>query len=258
MGIVQGLTEFIPVSSSGHLVIFPKLLGWEDSGLAFDTVLHMGTLLALLVYFSSDLKGFSVSFVKDLKKGFKSIESETRFLFWLILATLPAGLAGLLLENFIESKFRSILSVAVFLLLGSVLMYFADRKVGGKNLRPSLKNIFTVGLFQCLALFPGVSRSGATISGGLFVGFDRELAARISFLLSIPVIAVAGLFQLPVALLQFSGEDLGVLAAGFFSSAAAGYFSVYVLLKFLKKNSLRSFIIYRVVLGVFLILLHYS
>lgn len=258
MGIVQGLTEFIPVSSSGHLVIFPKVLGWEEGGLAFDTTLHLGTLTALVVYFFGDLKRMAVSFVRDLISQAKNFGRDTNLLLWLVLATVPAGLAGLLLENFIESRFRSILSVAFFLLLGSALMYFADKKIRSKGSEPTQKNVFAVGLFQCLALFPGFSRSGATISGGLLMGFNRELAARISFLLSLPVIAAAGLIQLPDALAQFSGGNLGILAMGFSSSAAAGYLSVYALLKFLKKNGLKVFIFYRVALGVFLILLHYS
>ncbi|KKS61441.1 MAG: Undecaprenyl-diphosphatase [candidate division WWE3 bacterium GW2011_GWA1_42_46] len=187
LGIVQGLTEFIPVSSSGHLIIFPELLGWEQGGLAFDTTLHLGTLTALLVYFYKDLRGMFNSLLLDFKKYgrfFSQFSPESKLVMWLLIATIPAGLGGYFLGDFLEATFRSMLSVAIFLILGSILMLVAEKKtklVDKALPAPALsfKKILTSGLFQCLALFPGFSRSGATISGGLLSGLNRLQAARL-------------------------------------------------------------------------------
>lgn len=264
MGIVQGLTEFIPVSSSGHLIIFPELFGWEQGGLAFDTTLHLGTLAALLVYFYKDLRRMVLSLIRDAGKStyhFSRYSLESKLVVWLLIATVPAGLAAFLFGDYLESTFRSMLSVSIFLLLGSVLMFFADRlgKNGDKS-QPappiSYGKVIVAGFFQCLALFPGVSRSGSTISGGLISGLNRTQAARISFLLSIPIIAAAGAFQLPDAFAVYSGAGAGILISGFLTSALSGYLAVSFLMKYLNFHGLRSFIIYRVVLSIFLIFLY--
>lgn len=264
MGIVQGLTEFIPVSSSGHLIIFPELMGWEQGGLAFDTTLHLGTLTALLVYFYKEIRGMVFSVAGDAGKlglRFSQYSPESKLVGWLLVATLPAGLAGLLFGDFLESSFRSVLSVSIFLLLGSVLMFFADKF--GRNKDRSLpappltfKKIVSVGFFQCLALFPGFSRSGASISGGLLSGLNRNQAAKISFLLSIPIIAAAGFFQLPEALGVYSGAGAGILISGFLSSVVSGYLAVAGLMKYLNSHGLKAFVIYRTALSFLLILLY--
>lgn len=266
LGIVQGLTEFIPVSSSGHLIIFPEIFGWEQGGLAFDTTLHLGTLVALLVYFYKDIRGMASSVIKDLGKfalSFSKYSPESKLVVWLLIATIPAGIAAFLFGDFLESTFRSMLSVSIFLLLGSILMFFADRVAKNEDKSQpvppvSFKKVFTAGFFQCLALFPGVSRSGSTISGGLLSGLNRTQAARISFLLSIPIIAAAGIFQLPDALVEYSGAGAGILISGFLTSALSGYFAVSFLMKYLTSRGLKLFIIYRVLLSIFLIFLYIS
>ncbi len=266
LGIVQGLTEFIPVSSSGHLIIFPELFGWEQGGLAFDTTLHLGTLAALLVYFYKDLRSMALSVINDMGKPalrFTPYSPESKLVVWLLTATIPAGIAAFLFGDYLESTFRSTLSVSIFLLLGSILMFFADRF--GKDEDRSqpvptvgFKKVIIAGFFQSLALFPGVSRSGSTISGGLLSGLNRTQAARISFLLSIPIIAAAGIFQLPDALAEYSGAGAGILISGFLTSALSGYLAVSFLMKYLNSHGLRSFIIYRVALSIFLIFLYLS
>jgi len=298
LGIVQGLTEFIPVSSSGHLIIFPELLGWEQGGLAFDTTLHLGTLTALLVYFYKDLRGMFNSLLLDFKKYgrfFSQFSPESKLVMWLLIATIPAGLGGYFLGDFLEATFRSMLSVAIFLILGSILMLVAEKKtklVDKALPAPALsfKKILTSGLFQCLALFPGFSRSGATISGGLlsglnrlqaakvsfqclalFPGFSRSgatisggllsglnrlQAAKVSFLLSIPIIAAAGIFQLPDALGDYSGAGMGILISGFLSSAVSGYLAVSGLMKYLNSHGLKVFVVYRLALSLLLIFLY--
>ncbi|KKS07332.1 undecaprenyl-diphosphatase UppP [candidate division WWE3 bacterium RIFOXYD1_FULL_43_17] len=263
LGIVQGLTEFIPVSSSGHLIIFPELFGWEQGGLAFDTTLHLGTLAALLVYFYKTLKSMVLSVINDVgifALRFTRYSPEGKLVVWLLVATIPAGVTAFLFGDFLESTFRSMLSVSIFLLLGSVLMLFADRLGNYEDKsRPappvSFKKVITAGLFQCLALFPGVSRSGATISGGLFSGLHRIQAARISFLLSMPIIAAAGIFQLPEALAEYSGTGAGILISGFLASALSGYMAVSFLMKYLNSHGLKVFIVYRLALSLLLIFL---
>ncbi|HAI63194.1 MAG: Undecaprenyl-diphosphatase [candidate division WWE3 bacterium GW2011_GWF2_41_45] len=264
LGIVQGLTEFIPVSSSGHLIIFPELLGWEQGGLAFDTTLHLGTLTALLVYFYKDLRGMFNSLLLDFKKYgrfFSQFSPESKLVMWLLIATIPAGLGGYFLGDFLEATFRSMLSVAIFLILGSILMLVAEKKtklVDKALPAPALsfKKILTSGLFQCLALFPGFSRSGATISGGLLSGLNRLQAAKVSFLLSIPIIAAAGIFQLPDALGDYSGAGMGILISGFLSSAVSGYLAVSGLMKYLNSHGLKVFVVYRLALSLLLIFLY--
>lgn len=260
LGAVQGLTEFIPVSSSGHLIIFPELFGWEDAGLAFDTTLHLGTLTALLVFFRKDILGMANALFKDLKGygiRYKKFSRDSKFVFWLIVATVPAGLTGLFLDSFFENTFRSSLSVAVFLIAGSILMFYANKRFSQNDSLPGFTQVLKVGLFQCLALFPGFSRSGATISGGLIAGLGRQQAAKVSFLLSIPIIAAAGLLQLPEALGGNFVVGTDILVAGFISSALFGYIAVSALMKFLSRYGLNVFVIYRSVLALFLILLNF-
>ena len=264
LGILQGLTEFIPVSSSGHLVIIPKIFGWQDAGLAFDTTLHLGTLAALFVYFYPYIKNLLKMFLEDLlKKGSRvsAYSSDSRLLFNIAVGTIPAGLAGLIFGDFFESSFRTVFCVSIFLFLGSVLMYFADKNLLSKkdpekkdDLRNvSLLQVIKVGFFQCLALFPGFSRSAATISGGLLVGIKREDSAKLSFLLSIPIIAAAGISQLPKALESLGGGDIGLLVLAFFASFLSGYVAVSWLLKYLGTHNLKAFILYRMVLALILL-----
>lgn len=248
LGLTQGLTEFLPISSSGHLIIFSHLFGWGTGSLIFDTMLHLGTGLALVVYFWNDL----IAVLKDLKG--LSIK--------IILGVLPVIFIGFFFEDWFEMTFRSVEYVVLFLLLGSLLILIAEyslrRRPADKiNKELTLAKSFLIGLFQSFALFPGISRSGSTISGGLIFGLDRKEAARFSFLLSIPVILGTGLYQLAKIFSGYGGLDAATFfwkeaLVGILTSFAAGLFCIQFLMKFLTKNTLLPFVFYRIALAVFL------
>ena len=245
LGIVQGLTEFLPVSSSGHLVVLPKIFGWGEQPLVFDTTMHLATALALIVYFRKDL--FLI--VKSFDKGL--FTTKTRFAWILVAGTIPAGILGVVFGDVIESAFRSVESVVVFLTLGSLLMLAAEMFGRKKSADIDFKKGVITGFFQALALFPGVSRSGSTISGGMFLGLDRVAAARFSFFLSIPIILAAGVFQL----FDSSITELNplVLLTGFISAFGSGLLAISFLLRFVRSNPLYVFVAYRVVLAILLV-----
>ena len=257
LGALQGLTEVLPISSSAHLILVPRFLGWPESGLTFDVALHVGTLLALLVYFRSDIVALVGSFVRVVTgKG----DGADRLPLYLIAGTVPAAVVGKLLEDPIEELFRrSPILIALFLIAFGLLLAAADR-FGAKRremARIGLKEALVIGLAQCLALVPGVSRSGITITAALFQGFTREAAARFSFLLSLPIVAGAGILKM-AHLAQHgvpAGEGLS-LAIGVVTSAVFGYLSVALLLKLVQRHSLAPFVWYRVAAGcAFLVLL---
>lgn len=250
LGIIQGLAEFLPISSSGHLIIARDLFGWQGStDLAFDAVLQLATILALIFYFRQDLRNLTKSFFLMLIGEY--VEQKDKIMIWsVILGTVPAIFAGLLLQKYMETTFRSAILVCVVLIIGSGVMMLAE-KVATKNKELTIKNGVIIGFFQCLALVPGFSRSGATISGGLFSGLNREEATRFSFLLSVPIIVGSGLKEF------LSLAKTGVLATNnlniFFGSLTAfvvGVFAIDFLMKFLKKYSLDVFIYYRVILAI--------
>lgn len=255
-GVLQGLTEFLPVSSSGHLVILHEVLGITSADdLAFDAVLQLGTMLALLVYFRQDLWRLACNSLKWLKgTSNPQTEQDIQIIQAIIIGTIPALGLGLLLQHRMEHQFRHAWLVAIVLLLGSGLMAFAESRASLKEKQIRIQKGFIIGLFQCLALVPGMSRSGATISGGLLSGLTRESATRFSFLLSIPIISGSGLLKLHDLLknpsLNYSALDLAI---GFFASAIIGYISIAWLLRFVKTHSLKPFIWYR--LGLALLVL---
>ncbi len=244
LALVQGLTEFLPISSSGHLVLVPKLMGWQEHGLDLDAFLHLGTLAAVLVYFRNDL----IDLVLHKRKLGLAI----------ILATMPAVLLGFGAKAYFSSDaVRSIASICITLILGSLLMVLADIYASARaefkaTEQMKIIDVLWIGCAQALALFPGVSRSGATISAGLFSGLKREDAARFSFLLGVPAIAGAGL--LAVKDMLETGVELSYagLGLGFIISAVSGYLAIDFLIKFLKTQSMKWFVIYRVVLAGFL------
>ncbi|PCI35396.1 MAG: UDP-diphosphatase [Elusimicrobia bacterium] len=246
LGIVQGLTEFLPVSSSAHLVVIPKLAGWPDQGLAYDVALHWGTLFAVVVYFWKDL----INIAKD---GFTRADSIDRRLFdGLIIATLPGVIAGLAFGDFIETHFRTADRVGISLAFFGILLGLADRF--GKKERGadtiSLKDCALIGLSQALAIIPGVSRSGITMTAGLALGLKRVDAARFSFLMAVPIVAGAGV-------LKFKDLLAGGIDATFFLgvglSAVSGLLAIGGLMRYLKNASFTVFAIYRVLWGGFLI-----
>lgn len=266
MGMVQGLTEFLPVSSSAHLVIAPELLGTQSS-LAFDTLLHVGTLVAVIGYFWKDITSMIKSFVSsllDIPRGkFKEGVADDPYkrLAWLVVVgTIPAGLMGVLLKSEFEALFNSVTIVGFFLLVTGVILWgsewIAKRNIDkkGKDVKEvSFTNSLVIGVFQGLAIAPGISRSGSTIAAGLFSGLERKLAARYSFLLSIPAILGAALIQAK-DIVSFDANT-EVLIAGFLSAAIFSYLAVKFMMGYIQKHSLNIFAIYCWIVGVLTIII---
>jgi len=256
LGMVQGLTEFLPVSSSGHLVLFPWFFGWKDPGLAFDVFLHLGTLLAVFGYFFRDWMGLikaGVMSIIDRRIGF----DRERMLFWLlILGSIPAGLAGLLFHDVVESVFRDPLLIAIPLAAVGFLLYWVDGNYPSLRQVEELtfKDAFWIGIAQACAIIPGVSRSGSTMTMGRYRGLNREAAARFSFLLSFPITAAALLYEgKKFAEQGGGGVSTECLIAGFSGSFVFGILSIHILLGFLRTADFRFFAWYRVMLAVVII-----
>ncbi len=250
LGIVQGLTEFIPVSSSAHLVLVPWWLGWDPPPLAFDTVLHLGTLLVVVAYFWRDWWDLAQA-VLDRLRG-RSDDAKWRLALAILVGTIPAAVIGYLFEDYFEAMFGQPVFVAATLLVTGVILIFAEAwKRGGlplANIR--LKDAVVIGFAQAVAIVPGISRSGATIAAGLWRGLDRPAAARYSFLLSAPIIFGAGIFQLRN--LAGGGADaIGItpLVVGFFAAAISGFLAIRFLMRFLQTRSLYLFAGYVWVFG---------
>lgn len=264
LGAVQGLTEFLPISSSGHLVALPYLFGWDHQPLVFDLILHLGTATALIVYFRYDLLNIlrvMFSEIEDEKKKADKYSYETKMGLYIILGSVPAALIGYFLDDFIENAFRGILTVGILLTVGSLLMILAEKIYSKREWHGDLdpKKAILIGLFQCLALFPGMSRSGSTISGGMILGLHREYAARFSFLMSIPIVIGAAIFKV-VSASNSELAEVGLVAIilGFASSYFVGIYAIKFLLKFLQQRSLYVFIIYRLILAAALILFSFG
>ena len=250
LGLVQGIGEFLPISSSGHLVIFPWLFDWQDPGLSFDVALHAGTLVAVVVYFWRDWIGiFRLAFKIPAKSQGSKVGNYGKNVFWfLVLATIPGVLAGYFLETKAETVFRNPLVVAFTLSFVGLLLYLADKSAKHKkNLeKMTWKDSLIVGLSQALAIIPGVSRSGATITAGLLLGMDRVSAARFSFLLSTPIIFGATVYKLSELLRNEFTLSMGI---GVAVSSASGYLAIKYLLRFVEKSSYAVFFWYRLVLA---------
>ena len=262
LGVVQGLTEFLPVSSSGHLVLVPEFFNIPAPTLGFDVLVHVATLIAVVGYFIRDVSKMILSVVAPRRlRTREEVKYWRRLLLWLVIGSIPAGLAGLLLSDFFESLFESTLTVGVFLVITSLLLWGADVTMG--RAKPQVLELgkmrvadaLVVGCFQALAIAPGPSRSGATITGGIFLGFDREAAARFSFLLSIPVILGAFLTKLGDISGGFSGGSGGAYTVGTIAAAVSGFVAVYFLMRWLRTHRLRMFAIYTLLLGLFVIVL---
>ena len=249
LAIVQGLTEFLPISSSGHLVLVPFIFGWADQGLAFDVAVHFGSLIAVLLFFRKDIYGLLSGSVQVLGGNVKTIES--RLALGIALGTVPAALAGLLFVDWIEANLRSPF-VIVFTLAGyAILMILADR-LGRRDREISglqIKDAVLIGIAQALALVPGTSRSGITISAARFLGFERQDAARFSFLLAVPVILLATLFSLVGLLRSDTAVAWGQLATGVAISAIVAYLSIEFFMRFVSRIGLLPFAVYRLILA---------
>jgi len=257
LGIVQGLTEFLPISSTGHLILTEKVLGIEEGefGLQFDAAIHLGTLAAVLVYFRVTILSLIVAWGQSISARDWQHTTDSKLAWLLLLGTIPAGVAGLFLESTIEDTIREPEVVAIMLIVFSLPMYLAERwgtqQRSLTDTRPL--DALIVGVAQAIALIPGVSRSGITISAAMFDGFKREQAATFAFLLSAPIIAAAGGKQVFDIIRGEDGESdatFGVYAVGLVTAGVVGYVAIAFLLKFLRGNPLNVFIIYRVVLGV--------
>ncbi len=289
LGIIQGITEFLPISSSGHLILIPNFFGWQDQGLAFDVALHWGTLIAVVVYFRKDwMRIFKESYLLNMSlrgsRNDRSNPATTReefnhgiasspcgaprndillfhnfkrhlksdLLFIIIIATIPGVIAGLLLNTYAETVFRNPLIISATLFFGAVLLFYADKvsikKTDLTNL--TLQMGIIIGLFQALAIIPGVSRSGITITIALFFGLRRTDAARFSFLLSTPIIFGAGIKELP-SLIE-SGLNMSILV-GVLVSALSGYLAIKYMLRYLENRSYDIFVGYRIILALIIV-----
>jgi len=257
MGILQGLTEFLPVSSSGHLVIVPWLLGWPAASLTFDTMVHWGTLVAVVIYFWQDIWFYVKAALKSLRA--RSLQVSGARVAWAIaIGTIPGAVAGALLEKQFEALFHSPRAAAGFLVVTAVILVASE--VVGQRIR-SLEHVtltdgFLIGVGQALAITPGISRSGTTIAAGLARGLTRESSARFSFLLGIPIIFGAGLLQLKDLLGTGPGvEPVPYLLLGFIAAALSGFIAIHSLLRYLRTRSLYPFAIYCALFGTAVLLL---
>jgi undecaprenyl-diphosphatase len=253
LGAVQGLTEFIPISSSGHLVLVPEALGWKQPGLTFDVMLHGASLVALLIYFSGDLI--------DLTRGFKGDRDMRRIVALLIIGTIPAGLAGIAFADYFEEQFTHASAAAIQLVITAVILVAAEqalryheRRVAdiGTDLRQMedlrVPDSIVIGIAQAIAILPGISRSGSTIGAGLALGVEREDAARFAFLLAIPALVGATIVKLP----DMGAGSLGFGSAvvGFLASLVTSYAAIWGLIRYLKANTLYPFAAYCVIAGL--------
>ena len=260
LGIVQGLTEFLPVSSSGHLLAVPYLLGWHDpfiDSLAFSVMLHIATLLALLVYFRDDwLRLIPAGLAAIRDRSFRG-DPDRRLAWLLAVATIPAVIVGVALNDPIENAFREARLVAITLVIGAAILFLADR------LGPKTRGIETIsfplalgiGAAQALALVPGVSRSGISISAGLFAGLDRESAARFAFLMATPITAGAGIWELRKVIAGEAGVDLPIvpLFAGMLAALISGLLAIAILLRYLRTHGLGVFVVYRLAFAALIV-----
>jgi undecaprenyl-diphosphatase len=256
LGIVQGLTEFLPISSSAHLRIVPALVGWDDPGAGFTAVIQLGTMAAVLLYFREDLWRIGTAWLRELRVPFRRRTHDANLGWYIVLGTIPISILGFVFKDEIESGARDLYLIGSALIAFSFVMLLAERV--GSHRRPiaelNARDGLFIGVAQSLALIPGVSRSGATISAGLFRDFDRGAAARYSFLLSVPAVVLSGLFEL-----REIGNDAGASAAATAIATLAAFVSGYVaiawLLRYLVAHTLEIFVAYRIPLGVLVLVL---
>jgi undecaprenyl-diphosphatase len=259
LGIVQGLTEFLPISSTGHLRIVPAFLGWEDPGAAFTAVTQLGTMAAVLLYFRHELIRIALAWLRSLRDRAARRELDARLGWYIVLGTIPIGIFGVLFKDQIETGARDLYLIGTALIVLGLVLLWAEQ-VGTRS--RSLEQIeardgLVVGFAQALSLIPGVSRSGSTITAGLFLGLDRPSAARYSFLLSVPAVVLSGVFELGSILTGEEGQHVGignlVIATGL--AFVTGYAAIAWMLRYLANHSTIIFVIYRVALGALVLVL---
>lgn len=254
LGLVQGLTEFLPISSSAHLRVVSAYAGWEDPGAAFTAVTQLGTETAVVLYFFKDLAKYVTAFFRGFRSEEVRRSFDYRIVWYIAIGSIPIAVLGLLLEDVIDSAFRNLYLIAGVLIGFGLLLGFADRRAKETKVitRIRIRDAFVFGLWQSLALIPGVSRSGGTITGGLFMGYTRYAATRFSFLLALPAVFAAGLFNLGDVTdeSRFStAQILGATVVAF----VVGYAVIAWLLRYISTHSFRGFVIYRVVVGTILL-----
>lgn len=257
LGIVQGLTEFLPISSTAHLRIIPALLGWKDPGSAFTAVIQLGTLVAVLIYFRKDLGSAIAGWFRGMKGGDEAKTLDARMGWAIFIGTLPILVLAVVFQKKIETQLRSLEVIGWSLIGMAIVLALAEMKGSRKRELNDVKphDGLIIGLWQCIALIPGASRSGSTISGGLFSGFDRPSAARFSFLLSVPSVFAAAVFEMVKYRHDFSGPLLKAAIIANIFSFIVGYWSIGFLIKFLQTRSVMTFVAYRVVLGIIILAL---
>ena len=257
LALVQGLTEFLPISSSAHLILVPVLTGWPDQGLAFDVVVHLGTLTAVVWYFRKDVSQLMMDWTQSCLK--KQTVGESRLAWMVILGTIPVAVIGLLLHDFIDVSLRSPLVIAWATIGFGLLLGLADLLGKNKNKKNEYqltwKNAGVIAFSQVLALIPGTSRSGITMTAGLFTGLTRKGAARFSFLLSIPVILMAGSYKTLKLIQEGNGIDWFSIGLGYALSALSAYVCIHYFMKLLERMGMTPFVIYRVAQGIILLYL---
>lgn len=262
MGVIQGLTEFLPISSSAHLIIVPRLLGWDDTFInsaSFDVMLHMGTLVALLIYFWRDLLTLLTAWLSSIRERRIGADPERRLAWLLFITMVPGAALGAALDGFFSDFFHEperLIFVAALLALGAALLFAAERLSQHHRTLDDLgiRDAAIIGVAQAAALFPGINRSGITIAAGLFVGLEREAAARFSFLMATPIIAGAGLWKSRELLSGgLAGVDVVALAGGTFASLFAGLVAVSILLSYLRHHDTGIFIVYRLAVAALVV-----
>jgi undecaprenyl-diphosphatase len=258
LGVIQGLTEFLPVSSTAHLRIIPSFFGWADIGASYTAVMQVGTMIAIIIYFWRDLMNMTKSTLTSIRTKDWSAR-DTRLLLMIILGTVPIVILGFLLKDFIRHEFRNMYIVSASLIFFSIVLFISE-KVTKKTVtieKLGFVDALFVGFFQALALIPGASRSGSTISGSFFRNMAREDAARFSFLLSIPAILLSGLYELfSQRATLLSGENaITSLLIATVVSGVVGYWSIWFLLSYIKRKSLTIFVVYRIAFGILIIIL---
>lgn len=253
LALIQGLTEFLPISSSAHLILVPKILNWPDQGWAFDIAIHVGTLCAVLLYFRHEIKLMLIDWFATLRG--KRSTKNSRLAWAIILGTIPVGVAGIIFNEVIATVFRSTLIIAITTILFGFLLGVATILAKQKRDEYHLtwKDVLFIGCAQAIALIPGTSRSGITLTAGLFAGLTREAAARYSFLLSIPVILLSGSLMTYKLISGRVTLDYTQLGFGFIVAAISGYFCIDVFIKLIHRFGVMPFVIYRIILGFILL-----
>jgi undecaprenyl-diphosphatase len=257
LGIVQGITEFLPISSTAHLRIAPELFGWQDPGAAFSAVIQLGTVAAVILYFGKDLVRLTGAFFQSISHHSPFETTESRLAWFVIIGTIPVGVVGLVFKKSIETSLRSLYVIAIAMILLALVLFVVERVAPHRKTleQLTLGDGIVIGLCQAMALIPGSSRSGTTLTGGLAVGLKRDAAARYSFLLSIPATSAAGIFELRHFVRASDHPSTGLLIVGTMFSFVFGMLAISGLLRFLRTHSTGVFVVYRLVIGVLLLVL---